>query len=75
MSFLTFVETEATPVETAVVDGLKAGLNYVDNVLVTEICPELLAALKGALSVMEQTALAEIVTSNTPSSPVTTPGS
>lgn len=67
MSFITFVETEATVVETAVVDGLKAGLNYVDNVLVTTLGPELIAALKGALAVMEQTVLAELVANSIPS--------
>lgn len=75
MSFLTTIEAEASVIETAVVDGLKAAVQYVDNIFVTEIGPELLAALKGALAVMEQTALAEIVTTATPSSPATTPTS
>lgn len=58
MSFITFIEEEATVVEAAVVDGLKAGLNYIDNVLVTQLEPALIAALKQALSVAEQAAVA-----------------
>lgn len=61
MSFLTFVQEEATIVETAVVAGLKDGLNYVDNVLITELLPELEKALLDALKVMEQSALASFI--------------
>lgn len=67
MSFLTYIEQDASIVETAVVDGLKAGLDYVDNVLVTEIGPELLVALKGALNAFSQEALAEMISGLTPS--------
>lgn len=69
MSFLTTVEAEASAVETAVVDGLKAAVNYVDNVAVTEFGPELVAAIKGALAVFDQTVLASLITANTPPAP------
>ena len=52
-AFITEVETTAVAVEQDVVAGLKAGLNYVDNVVVTDLEPELLAALKQALSLVE----------------------
>lgn len=61
MSFWTVVKQDATDIENAVVGGLKTGLNYVDNVVVTEIEPALETALEGAISKLGQTAVAAIL--------------
>jgi hypothetical protein len=67
-SFITEVETDAAAIEQDVVTGLKAGLNYVDNVIVTDLAPELMAALKQALSLVESTTLSGILNSVTATS-------
>ena len=68
MSFLTVLEQDATDVENAVVSGLKTGLNYVDNVVVTELLPALETALNAAIGKLGQEAVAAIL--NTASTPV-----
>lgn len=58
MSFLTVVEAAATDVETAVVGGLKTAVTYVDNVVVTELIPEVVSALMTKLETFTQAELA-----------------
>lgn len=43
-AFIVTAEAELSTIEQDVVDGAKAALNYVDNVLTTDIDPALLAA-------------------------------
>lgn len=62
-SFWTTVSAEASAVEQDVVGAAKTTLNYVDNAFVTEIEPELEAALKGALSTFGNALLAGFLNS------------
>lgn len=58
MSFLTVVEQAAVDIETTVVAGLKTAITYVDNVVVTELIPELESALMTALANFSQQEIA-----------------
>jgi len=73
MSFITQIEKDATDVEQAVVTGLKAAVAYVDNVVVTDIEPELLSALQTALQTFGSSALSSFLGSLQPETTVTTP--
>ena len=72
-AFITEVEADAVAVEQDVVAGLKAGLDYVDNVIVTDLAPELLAALKTALGIFGSDALSSILTQFAPGASITLP--
>lgn len=70
MSFWTVVKQDASDIENAVVDGLKTGLTYVDNVVVHDILPALETELLAAIERIGQEALAKILgNANTPASP------
>lgn len=66
MSFFTEVKADAVQLEQDVVAGLKTGLAYVDNVVVTEIDPALEDAFLAALKILGQDALAALLKTNTP---------
>lgn len=67
MSFVTIIEQDAVEVEQAVVAGAKACLNYVDNVIVTDLIPALEAALLAAIKELGQEAVAALLAAtNTP---------
>ena len=72
-SFITEVETVAGEVETAVVSGLKSAITYVDNVVVTDIAPELLAALKTALSTFGSDVTTALLAQFSPGAVITVP--
>lgn len=61
MSFFTVVKQDATDIENAVVAGLKTGLNYVDNVVVTDVIPALETELLNAIEKLGQEAVAELL--------------
>jgi hypothetical protein len=61
MSFLTVLKTDATDIENAVVSGLKTGLNYVDNVVVTDVLPVLETQLLAAIEKLGQEAVAALL--------------
>lgn len=74
MSFWTVVKQDASDVENAVVNGLKTGLHYVDNVVVTDILPVLETQLLAAIEKLGQEAVAALLGNATPSpAPVETP--
>ena len=58
MSLWTVVVQDATDIEQGVVSGLKTGLQYVDNVVVTDFIPELETALMTKLETFTQAELA-----------------
>lgn len=62
MSFLTVLEQDATEVEQSLVNGAKDFANYIDNVLVTELIPELETALMTALKNFTQQEIAVAIT-------------
>lgn len=72
-SFWTTVTADASALEQDVLNAAKVGINYIDNVLVTEIVPELEAALKTALSTFGSTLLASFLTSLAGGQTVTPP--
>lgn len=61
MSLWTVTVQDATDIEQAVVSGLKTGLQYVDNVVVTDFIPELETALSTKLETFTQTELAAAI--------------
>lgn len=75
-SFITEVKDEAVEIEQDVVAAMKTGLNYVDNVLVTDIGPELMAAFTKALELVGEAALTSLLGTAAPAPavpPVSTP--
>lgn len=72
-AFITEVETVAGEVETTVVAGLKAGLNYVDNVVVTDLAPELLSSLKTALGIFGSDVVSSLLAQFSPGATLTLP--
>lgn len=61
MSFITTVEKDLGVVESAVVSGLKTAANYVEGVIVTDIAPELGAALLKAVETLGSELLTELL--------------
>jgi len=61
MRFFTVVKQDATDIENAVVAGLKTGLNYVDNVVVTDVLPMLETQLLAAIEKLGQEAVAALL--------------
>lgn len=61
MSFWTVVKQDASDIENAVVTGLKTGLTYVDNVVVTDILPVLEQSLLQAIEKLGQEAVAALL--------------
>ena len=61
MSFWTVVQQDATAAEQAVVAGLKTAVDYVDNVVVTEIEPVLETQLLAAIKELGQEAVAVLL--------------
>ena len=61
MSFLTVVEQDATQVEQAVVAGLKTAVDYVDNIVVTDLLPVLETQLLAAIKALGQEAVAAVL--------------
>jgi hypothetical protein len=72
-NFITEVEDAAGAVETDVVNGLKAAISYVDNVVVTDLAPELLPALKTALGIFGSDVLSSILAQFAPGASITLP--
>lgn len=54
MSFLVVVEQDLEADATAALAAAKVGLNYIDNVVTTDILPELLSAFQAAISKLGQ---------------------
>jgi hypothetical protein len=54
MSFWTIVKDDATAVEQDVVNGLKAAVTYVDNIIVLDVEPALAAAFSQALQLIRR---------------------
>lgn len=73
MTFLATIEADATIVEQDVVAGLKAGVAYVDNVIVTDVEPALAVAFQTALSTFGSALLQEILTLLKPGATVVVP--
>lgn len=73
MSFWTVVKQDASKIETAVVSGLKTGLTYVDNVVVTDILPVLEQSLLAAIEKLGQEAVAALLGNAASSAPAPTP--
>lgn len=65
MSFLTVLEQDIQVVEKAVVSGAKTVLNYIDNVVVVDLIPELETALQNAIKALGQEAIALLLSSQT----------
>lgn len=61
MSFLTVVEQAAEDIDVAAVADAKAVINYIDNVTVTEIIPELEEVLMTALKNFTQQEIAAAI--------------
>ena len=72
MSFWTVLKTDASNVEQDVVAGLKSGLDYVDNVIVTDILPVLETQLLAAIEKLGQEAVAALL-GDALASPAATP--
>lgn len=66
MSFLTVLEKDITDVESAVIDGAKTVIDYIDNVVVHDLLPELVQALIAALGKFTQEEIAALLGSSTP---------
>jgi len=72
-NILVWAETELADAEQAALAGATASIAYIDNVFVTDIEPELLAALKTALVTFGSPVLAQIIGQLIPGSTVTVP--
>ena len=75
MSFLGVLKQDATEVETAVVGGLKTALDYVDNFAVTELVPDLEAALLAGIEKLGQEVLAGLLGTAVAAAPTPSPAS
>lgn len=75
MSFLGVLKQDATEVETAVVGGLKTALDYVDNFAVTELVPDLEAALLAGIQKLGQEVLAGLLGTAVAAAPTPSPAS
>ena len=63
MSFLTVVEQDLAAVDAAALSAAKTTVAYVENVVVTDLIPELESALLTALGAFSQTEIAAAVSS------------
>lgn len=71
MSLLAVAEKTLADIEAAALADAKGLLTYIDNIVVVDIEPALAAALKNALGVLTQDALAAIIGSAAAASPNT----